>query len=104
MGQKKNVLVHKFVSRGTVEDRIDVLIESKQQHSTTIASLLATVELVFESERIVEIALALFKKNTADLADCLHIASAYVVGETPTRTFDRVASKIDGAKFLANSN
>ncbi len=31
IGQKKNVLVHKFICRGTVEDRIDQLIESKQQ-------------------------------------------------------------------------
>ena len=28
--QKKNVLVHKFVCRGTVEEKIDALIESKQ--------------------------------------------------------------------------
>ena len=31
IGQQKNVLVHKFVCRGTIEDRIDRLIESKQQ-------------------------------------------------------------------------
>ncbi len=31
IGQMKNVLVHKFVCRGTVEDKIDQLIESKQQ-------------------------------------------------------------------------
>ncbi|MGQ0752594.1 MAG: DEAD/DEAH box helicase [Betaproteobacteria bacterium] len=31
IGQTKNVLVHKFVCRGTVEDKIDQLIESKQQ-------------------------------------------------------------------------
>jgi len=30
IGQKRNVLVHKFVCRGTVEDRIDALIESKK--------------------------------------------------------------------------
>ncbi len=30
IGQKRNVLVHKFVCRGTVEERIDALIESKQ--------------------------------------------------------------------------
>jgi superfamily II DNA or RNA helicase len=29
IGQKKNVLVHKFVCRGTVEEKIDQLIESK---------------------------------------------------------------------------
>ncbi|MCC6533135.1 MAG: DEAD/DEAH box helicase [Burkholderiales bacterium] len=33
IGQKKNVLVHKFVCRGTVEDRIDALIASKQKLS-----------------------------------------------------------------------
>jgi non-specific serine/threonine protein kinase len=31
IGQNKNVLVHKFVCRGTVEDKIDQMIESKQQ-------------------------------------------------------------------------
>ena len=31
IGQTRNVLVHKFVCRGTVEDKIDLLIESKQQ-------------------------------------------------------------------------
>ncbi len=31
IGQTNNVLVHKFVCRGTVEDKIDQLIESKQQ-------------------------------------------------------------------------
>ena len=31
IGQTRNVLVHKFICRGTVEDRIDRLIESKQQ-------------------------------------------------------------------------
>ena len=33
IGQKKNVLVHKFVCRGTVEEKIDQLIESKRQLS-----------------------------------------------------------------------
>ncbi|MCR4302874.1 MAG: DEAD/DEAH box helicase [Gallionella sp.] len=31
IGQTRNVLVHKFVCRGTVEDKIDQLIESKQR-------------------------------------------------------------------------
>jgi hypothetical protein len=31
IGQHKNVLVHKFVCRGTIEDKIDQLIESKRQ-------------------------------------------------------------------------
>jgi non-specific serine/threonine protein kinase len=31
IGQTKNVLVHKFVCRGTLEEKIDTLIESKQR-------------------------------------------------------------------------
>ena len=31
IGQTKNVLVHKFICRGTVEDKIDHMIESKKQ-------------------------------------------------------------------------
>ena len=38
IGQKKNVLVHKFVCRGTVEERIDELIASKQKLSDEILS------------------------------------------------------------------
>ncbi len=33
IGQNKNVLVHKFVCRGTIEDKIDHMIESKQRLS-----------------------------------------------------------------------
>ena len=38
IGQRKNVLVHKFVCRGTVEERIDTLIAGKQQLSDEILS------------------------------------------------------------------
>ncbi|MFM8767146.1 MAG: DEAD/DEAH box helicase, partial [Rubrivivax sp.] len=31
IGQKRNVLVHKFVCRGTVEERIDAMISDKKQ-------------------------------------------------------------------------
>jgi len=31
IGQKRNVLVHKFVCRGTIEERIDALIDEKRQ-------------------------------------------------------------------------
>ena len=33
IGQKRNVLVHKFICRGTVEERIDTLIDSKKRLS-----------------------------------------------------------------------
>ena len=38
IGQKKNVLVHKFICRGTIEEKIDNLIESKKDLSNEILS------------------------------------------------------------------
>jgi non-specific serine/threonine protein kinase len=36
IGQQRNVLVHKFVTAGTLEERIDDLIRSKKQLSSEI--------------------------------------------------------------------
>src|SRR5579863_254295 len=36
IGQKKNVLVHKFICRGTIEERIDALISSKESLSREV--------------------------------------------------------------------
>ena len=38
IGQKSNVLVHKFVCSGTVEERIDAMIADKQRLSDEILS------------------------------------------------------------------
>lgn len=73
---------------------------SKEEVTGTLSSLLATSELSFESESAFEIALALYKKSAADFSDCMHTALAYAAGENPLWTFDRAASKIDGAKLL----
>jgi superfamily II DNA or RNA helicase len=45
IGQTKNVLVHKFVCRGTVEDKIDQMIESKRQLAGDFLSAGADVML-----------------------------------------------------------
>ncbi len=45
IGQKKNVLVHKFVCKGTVEERIDALIASKQRLSDELLSGAAEAQL-----------------------------------------------------------
>jgi non-specific serine/threonine protein kinase len=36
IGQRRNVVVHKFVCRGTVEERIDALIEQKKGLATDL--------------------------------------------------------------------
>ena len=69
----------------------------------TLSSLLSAAELTFESERALEVALQLFRKGTADFADCLHIALAAQAGEQPLWTFDKSAAKVDGAQLLTKA-
>lgn len=65
-----------------------------------LSSLLSAAELDFESEQALEVAFQLFRKGTADFADCLHIALAIKAGEQPFWTFDKSAAKVQGARLL----
>ena len=66
----------------------------------TLSKLLSTLELVFESERSLELALMLYRDGPADFSDCLHTAFASTAGESPLWTFDKAAAKAAGAKLL----
>jgi predicted nucleic-acid-binding protein len=69
----------------------------------TLSSLFSAAELVFESEQALEVALQLFRKGSADFADCLHVALATQAGEQPLWTFDKAAARISGARALAKA-
>ena len=51
IGQKRNVLVHKFVCRGTIEERIDVLIELKRQLAQDVLAGGGEINLTELSDR-----------------------------------------------------
>lgn len=68
-----------------------------------LSTLFSAAELTFESERALEVALQLFRKGSADFADCLHVALATQAGEQPLWTFDKDASKVSGARLLAKA-
>ena len=51
IGQKRNVLVHKFVCRGTIEERIDQLIELKRQLAQDFLSGGGEINLTEMSDR-----------------------------------------------------
>ncbi len=51
IGQKRNVLVHKFVCRGTIEERIDELIEAKHKLTHDVLEGGAELPLVEMSDR-----------------------------------------------------
>lgn len=69
----------------------------------TLSSLFSAAELTFESERALEVALQLFRKGSADFADCLHVALAMQAGEQPLWTFDKGAAKVSGARLMART-
>jgi predicted nucleic-acid-binding protein len=69
----------------------------------TFNALLAAVELSFESESALESALRLYGDGSADFSDCMHIGLVAGAGETPLWTFDKAASKVDGARWLSSS-
>lgn len=73
---------------------------AKDQIILVVSSLLAAKELAFESEAAAEVALELFRQNKADFADCIHIALTHAAGESPLWTFDKAASKVNGASLI----
>ncbi len=72
----------------------------KASVTQTLAQLLGTVELQFEAEGAIELALLRYVDSSADFSDCLHVALAGTAGQQPLWTFDKAASKIDGARLL----
>ena len=66
----------------------------------TLSKLLSTLELVFESERSLELALMLYRDGPAGFSDCLHTALVNTAGESPLWTFDKAAAKVAGARLL----
>jgi non-specific serine/threonine protein kinase len=56
IGQKKNVLVHKFICQGTIEERIDAMIDAKRALAENLveASSLASPLTELSNEEIFE--------------------------------------------------
>lgn len=73
---------------------------SKSAVVQTLSQLLSSVELSFESEGPLEVALVLYGQGAADYSDCLHAALAGAAGEQPLWTFDKAASKVEGVRLL----
>lgn len=74
---------------------------AKDDVMSTLSSLFSAAELTFQDERVLEVALQLFREGAADFADCLHIALAAAASAKPLWTFDKGAARVDGARLLA---
>lgn len=73
---------------------------SKPDVMRALSELLGAVELSFQFDSALEIALALYRNGTADFSDALHLALSQSAGETPFYTFDQSAAKQIGAQLL----
>ncbi len=65
-----------------------------------MSALLASTELVFESEEALELALASYEEGNADYAEYLHLSLAHKGHALPFLTFDKRASKTVGTQLL----
>ncbi|MDO5289652.1 MAG: type II toxin-antitoxin system VapC family toxin [Pseudomonadota bacterium] len=65
-----------------------------------LGALLGAVELAFQNESALEVALALYRQGRADFSDCVHVALAHQAGQAPLWTFDKAAAKLEGARWL----
>lgn len=68
---------------------------------STLSQLLSATELSFQSEQVVEQALALYRDSSANFVDCVHGALAAQGNEEPLWTFDKKAARVEGVKLLA---
>jgi predicted nucleic-acid-binding protein len=73
---------------------------SKAEVIRTFTGLLASIELVFESEAALEQALASYEDGAADFGEFLHLALAQQGQALPFWTFDAKASKAPGTRLL----
>ena len=87
------VLELEWVLRSRYEMSKPVIIQA-------LVSLLETRELAFQCEAAVERAIEHFRRRSADFADCLHLGLSGAEGELPLMTFDRKASRLDGANLV----
>ncbi len=64
-------------------------------------TLLASRDIVVESDGVVREALGLYRTGKADFADCLIAVSARTAGCRRTMTFDRVAARDAGMQLIS---
>ena len=63
-------------------------------------ALLETRELEFQDEPALERALAFYRQNSTDFADCLHAGQCGSAGRVPMITFDEAAARLPSVELL----
>ncbi len=64
IGQKKNVVVHKFVCKGTVEEKIDALIATKANLATELLEGAQTLLTEMNDEALLRLVTLDIEKTT----------------------------------------
>ncbi len=73
---------------------------SKDSIIQVLVNLLEVREMQFQGEASVERAFFLFREHNVDLADCLHVATAFTHGHLPMMSFDKYASRVEGIEAI----
>jgi predicted nucleic-acid-binding protein len=73
---------------------------SKDATIEVFTSLLEAREMFFQEEAAIERAIFLYRENSVDLANCLHVATAFTHDRLPLMSFDRQASRVEGIEAM----
>jgi predicted nucleic-acid-binding protein len=90
----------------TVALELEWVLRSRYQYDKatvlgTFNALLETQELEFQDEAALERALHLYRRGTADFADCLHVGICSLLGRVPLLTFDAKAARLANVEMLS---
>jgi predicted nucleic-acid-binding protein len=73
----------------------------KETVMAVFTALLETQEIEFQDEAALERALHLYRRGTAEFADCLHAGICAMLARTPFLTFDARAARMASVELLA---
>lgn len=90
----------------TVTLELEWVLRSRYKFDKTtvmgaFTALLETREIEFQDEAALERALHLYRRGTADFADCLHAGICGMLDRTPFLTFDANAARLASVELLA---
>ena len=89
----------------TVALELEWVLRSKYKQRPAVVGevfdrLIGNAALTMQHEDALELALDMFAEESADLADCMHVALASMAGNLPFVTLDQDAAELPGAELL----
>jgi predicted nucleic-acid-binding protein len=105
IGEHCSPMAPGFIDRIALCETVWVLTSAYDYSRAAVASvvrqLIASADILLEDGKLVESALSVFERGSADLSDALMAQVNRAKGCTATATFDRKAARLDGFTLVS---